>query len=380
MYLVQKTALRYVYVTLLLSLGFLLVACSSASVQAQPTVAVTQYPPTAQSPLLSPTPTSPPLLRPDLERGMVYPVWNSEAYGFGDPTWQQGVETMKRETGATWVEMPLVLRQSTSSSLDLGPDPNTVTLDAFGNGIQRAVSLGYHVFVVPLTDVVAHGSWAGVIVYQSQQELQAWFDRYWNALKPYAEVAQQAGAEQMAIGSELEWLSQNAPASLWNQLISRVRSVFKGTLTYDMNWWPSLSSLPPSWFKNPALKEIGLSEYAPLVDSPQRVDPNAMPALWKSRVGKLIDSFAAHVGKPIILSEIGYRDTSDGLYNPYYGVSSAPVDTQEQAAAFAAALINVFADRHIVGIFFWAWDNVGRLGIVGQQAVQVVHRWYTKTA
>lgn len=380
MYLVRKMLARYMYVSLLLSLFFLLVACSSANVQTQPTAIVTPRTPTAQAPLLSPTPSAPHLLRPDLERGMVYPEWSSSAYGFGDSTWQQGVATMKTETGATWIEMPVVLRQSSASSLDLAADPNTVTLDAFGNGIQRATSLGYHVFFVPLTDVVAHGQWAGLIEYQSQQELQTWFNRYWNALKPYAEVAQQAGAEQMAIGTELEWLSQNAPASLWNQLIARVRSVFKGELTYDMNWWPSLSNTPPSWFKNSDLKAIGLSEYMPLVDSSQWVDPNAMPALWKQKVGKQIDRFVALVGKPLILSEIGYRDTSDGLFNPYSGDSSAPSDEQEQAAAYAAALINVFADTHVIGIFFWAWDNVGRLGIIGHQAVQVVHRWYTKTA
>lgn len=379
MYFSQKMLARYLCMLLIFSSGYLLVSCGSvARVQTRPTA--TRSPDATQPPRLSPTPTPPQLLRPDMERGMVYPEWDSSAYGFGDSTWQQGVATMKTETGATWIEIPVVLRQSSASSLDLGPDSNTVTLDAFGNGIQRAVSLGYHVFFVPLTDVVASGEWAGVIQYSSQQQLQTWFDRYWNALQPYAQVAQEAGAEQMAVGTELEWLSQNAPASLWNQLISRVQSVFKGKLTYDMNWWPSLSQTPPSWFKNPALSAIGLSEYVPLVNSPRWVDPSAMPTLWENQVGKLVDKFSSEVGKPMILSEIGYRDTSDCLYNPYSGQSSASIDTQEQAAAYAAALINVFADTHIVGIFFWAWDNVEGLGIAGHQAVQVVDRWYTKTA
>ncbi|MGH2507585.1 MAG: glycoside hydrolase family 113, partial [Ktedonobacteraceae bacterium] len=323
---------------------FLLAACSSASVQGQPgpsQVAHTQPTTTSTSPLQasSSTPATPQLLRPDLERGMVYPEWSPQAYGFDDATWQQGVETMKQQTGATWVEMPVVLRQSSESSMDIGPDSNTVTLDAFGNGIQRAVSLGYHVFFVPLTDVVASGEWAGVIQYQSQQQMQTWFDRYWHALQPYAEVAQEAGAEQMSVGTELEWMSSHAPASLWNQLIANVQSVFKGTLTYYMNWWPSLTvthQAPPSWFHNPALGKIGISEYIPLVDSSQRVDPSVMPALWKSRVENLIDNFAEQVGKPVILSEIGYRDTSDALYNPFSGVGSGSGDSQEQAAAYTA--------------------------------------------
>lgn len=368
---------------LIVSSFLLLAACSSTSAQVQPPVAHTQPTATAQVPVSSPTPSAPQLLRPDLERGMVYPEWSPQAYGFDDSAWQQGVATMKAQTGATWVEMPVVFRQSSESSLDVGPDSNTVTLDAFGNGIQRAVSLGYHVFFVPLTDVVASGEWAGVIQYQSQQQMQTWFDRYWQALQPYAKVAQQAGAEQMAVGTELEWLSSHAPASMWNQLIANVQTVFKGSLTYDMNWWPSLTvthQAPPSWFQNPGLAKIGVSEYIPLIDNSQRVDPSAMPALWKSRVETVIDHFAEQVGKPVILSEIGYRDTSDALYNPFSGVGSGQGDSQEQAAAYAAALVNIFADTHIAGVFFWAWDNVGALGVVGQQAVQVIDRWYTKTA
>lgn len=377
MHLVQKMKSKILPLLVLFSLSSLLVACDSASVQVQPTVGGTR-PATATQP--STTPTPPQLLRPDLERGIVYPDWGQSSYGIGDSTWQQGVADIKTQTGATWLEMPVVMRQSTATSLDIGPDSNTVGLDAFASGIHRAVSLGYHVFVVPLTDVVAHGSWAGAIQFQSQQLLQAWFDRYWNGIKPYAQAAQDAGAEQMAIGSELEWLAHNAPATFWNQLISRVQSVFKGTLTYDMNWSPSLTEAPPNWLKNPGLGKIGLSEYVSLIDSSQHVDPGAMPALWKSRVGTLIDNFATQVGKPLILSEVGYRNSSDALYNPYVGESSAPADEQEQAAAYAAALINVFADTHIAGVFFWAWDNVGKLSFAGHQAVQVVYRWYTKTA
>jgi len=59
---------------------------------------------------------------------------------------------------------------------------------------------------------------------------------YWNTYKPYVVAAAQVGADQMAIATECSRLQQHAPTTLWNQLIDRIRGVFAGTLTYDMNW------------------------------------------------------------------------------------------------------------------------------------------------
>lgn len=351
----------------------LLAACGFQS-QALPGRKRTVVP--TSTPSLSPTSSAPKLLRPDLERGMIYPRWGANAYGVSDTTWQQGIQAIKTQTASSWLEIPVLLQQSTVYSTSVGPGSTAPTLDAFANGVHAAHALGYHVFFAPLLGVVnTPGAWSGVVQIASASQ-QSWFDSYWQALKPYAEAAQENGVEQMAIGTELVWLEQNAPAALWNQLIARVRSVFKGTLTYDINWYPTLSQAPASWMKNPALDLIGVSEYVPLSDTPGRVDPAAMPDLWHAKVGKLIDTFSAQVGKPLILSEIGYRNSGDALYNPYSEQSSEPVDEQEQAGAYAATLINVFANPHIVGVFFWGWDNVGRLGIAGQQAAQVVHRWY----
>lgn len=310
---------------------------------------------------------------------MIYPQWGSNSYGATDTAWQQGIQAIRTQTGATWLEIPVLLEQANAYSTSVGPGSTAPSLDAFANGIDAAKALGYHVFLVPLLGVETAGGWAGIVQISSQYQ-QYWFDNYWNALKPYAEVAQEHGVEQMAIGTEIVWMEDNASATLWNQLISRVQSVFKGTLTYDMNWYPSLTEAPASWMKNPALSEIGLSEYVPLATTTGRIDPNAMPALWQDKVGKLIDTFSARIGKPMILSEIGYRSTTDALYNPYSEQSSAPSDPQEQAGAYAATLIDVFADPHIVGVFFWGWDNVGLLGIDGQQAAQVVYKWYTRTS
>ena len=133
------------------------------------------------------------------------------------------------------MEIPVLLEQANAYSTYVSAGSTAPSLDAFASGLHAAVALGYHIFVVPLLKVDVDGGWAG-IVQIGPGAAQLWFDSYWNALKPYAQVAQQSGVEQMAIGTELTWMETNASATLWNQLISRTRSVFKGLLTYDMNW------------------------------------------------------------------------------------------------------------------------------------------------
>ena len=82
------------------------------------------------------------------------------------------------------------------------------------------------------------------------------------------------------------------------------------------------------------------------------------------------------LGKPIFLSEVGYRNSSDALYHAWNPKSSAPADPEEQAAACDAVLVNSMADSHILGSFFWGWDEVGGLSLKGLPAVTVLHNRY----
>jgi hypothetical protein len=377
---VRRIAVRMLSL-LIVALSLLFSACSISHPQLQPSQPAKNPPINpSRTPIssLTPSPSASGLPRSDFERGMIYPRWHQDSYGTADTTWQHGIQTIKMQTGATWLEIPVLFSQATPYSTNVGSGPNTPSPDAFANGIHTAHALGYRVFFIPLLGVNIPGGWSGIVQFNTQQQEQVWFDSYWNTLKPYAAVAQNNGVEQMAIGTELDWLQQYAPASLWNELIARARSVFKGILTYDANWWPSLYRPPQSWMKNPDLAIIGISEYISLVDASVWVDPKVMPDLWRNKVGKLIDAFSSQVGKQVLISEIGYRNSSDVLYNPWNPQSTAPVDQEAQAAAYAATLSNVFGDSKIAGVFFWGWDDVGRLAIKGQLAVQVVHKWYTK--
>src|SRR5579859_5152268 len=144
-----------------------------------------------------PTPTPIHFQRPDFEAGIVFPQWTTDGYG---TNWQQQLPAIKTKSGARWIEMTVFLSQATSNSTQVGTNPSTPTLQSFADGIKAAHDLGYHVFVVPLM----------------------WVDSFWQTYQPFVAAAAQNGVEQLAIGTELVWLEQNAPAIFWNTLISRI--------------------------------------------------------------------------------------------------------------------------------------------------------------
>src|SRR5579859_731656 len=335
-----------------------------------------EQPANAQANAAQPRPSQPQLVRPAFERGIIYPQWYSDGYGVNDTTWQQGVSTIKTQTGAQWMEIPVLFMQATSSSTSIQPSASAPSVQSFSEGIERGHSLGYKVFFVPLMQVRAPGGWSGSITFNTLAQQQSWFDSYWNAILPYVSIAASLRVEQMTIGSELQNLQRIVPDKLWNQLIERIRGVFQNTLTYDMNW-SSLALSMPAWLRNANLTYIGVSTYIPLLDKSARVDPKVMTALWRAKIKTQLDALAGQLRKQVLLTEIGYRNSSDALYRTWDPNTTAKADPQEQAGAFDAALTNVFSDASIAGTFFWGWDDVGRFAISGQPATQVLLKWYT---
>ena len=315
--------------------------------------------------------------RPNFQTGMIFPQWGTNAYDSTDKNWQVGLNDIENQTSAQWIELPINLYQSSVTSTQVTVSDMTPTPNAVATGIRTAQARYYHVFIVPLLSVGGTLTWSGSIQFSTTQQMQQWFDSYWQALQPYVVAAAQAGAEELAIGTELEKL-QLAPAPLWNQLIERVHQIFPGKLTYDLNWSSLYYQIPP-WMHNPLLAAVGVSVYIPLTDRPQRLDPAILPGLWQEKIGKLLDSFSIQLTKHVFISEIGYRDSAFALYRPWERDAQAqaePVDPEEQAAAYDAALMNVIVDPHIIGVYFWAW-SVPLFEPNWKPAAKILYKWYT---
>lgn len=311
----------------------------------------------------------------EFQMGVAFPDWGTTAYGASDTKWLTELPQMQTGTASCWVEMPVLLHQDSLTSTQVVEGDPTSSPASLSYGIQFAKALGLHVFVPIQLQSSGPQPWSALVNFSTYTQEQQWFASYWQTIRPYAEAAQKYGVEQFAIGTEYRWLEQNAPASLWNDLISKVSQVFHGTITYDMDW-SSLGYTPPSWMHNPILKVIGISSYMPLVNDAVRVDPAQMRGLWARVAQRALDHFSIEVGKPILLSEIGFPNCQVALYQPWNSSCTAPADQQEQAAATGAALADILPDKHIQGTFFWGWDNARDFNLLNVQAASVILKYY----
>lgn len=307
----------------------------------------------------------------DFETGIVYPRWESDGYGPADASWQQAVRTIHTQTDAAWIEMPLIFSQPQNA--DSAFDRVTPSLETFTAGLAAAHARGYHVFIIPLMTTRVAGGWADLITFDSTPAEQVWFASYEQLYLPYIEAAQNEHAEQLSLGTEAGWLQENGSVDLWEHLITLARSHFSGKLTYDSNWG-NVSDAIPSWFAR--LDYIGVSAYFPVIYSGYRVDPSAMPALWAQQVGTALDAYAARVGKPLVLSEIGYRNSADTFFEPWRSNNITSTDQSEQAGAVNAAMAIVSKDLAIHGTFWWGWDDVGAFALKNTKAARVLATWY----
>ncbi|HEX7735184.1 MAG TPA: hypothetical protein VF458_09975 [Ktedonobacteraceae bacterium] len=317
-----------------------------------------------------------PHLRPDLATGMIFPQWGQEAYTSSDPNWMQGLQEIQRQTAARWIGMYIQFHQASASSPVIRSDRDTPTPAAIARGARQARQMGYHVYVFPTITLDNNHAWAGTIKYADAAGNQTWFTNYWQLLKPYAQACAAAGCERFSIGNEYEGL-ERAPGSYWHQLLAHVRSVYPGQIVYNMNFSSQLMYGAPAWMSDSLLTAVGVSSYYSVTTEEVSAPRAQLPALWRSRVEAHLDKLSMDIGKPVFISEIGYRDTNYAGYKPYQAVDDGQRDDQMQAALYNAALEDIATDHQIDGIFIWAW-SVPPFAPNDKPAAQVLQQWFEK--
>lgn len=326
-------------------------------------------------PAATATPTAP-RIRPDLATGMIFPQWGPTAYTAADKNWTQGLQEIQQQTAARWIGLYIQFHQTSEFSTIVHSAQDTPTPEAVQSGIEQAHKMGYSVYVFPTITLDGAHAWAGYIKYTTEAQNQAWFDNYWQLLKPYAQACQAAGCERFSIGNEYEGL-ERSPDFYWHQLLQQVHSVYSGQIVYNMNFSSQLKYPVPAWMSDPLITAIGVSSYYSLTDAEGSIPQEQLPELWKSRVQTHLDQLASDLNKPVFISEIGYRDSNYAGYNPYQSIDDGRRDDQMQAALYDAALANIAQDHSIDGVFIWAW-SMPPFAPNYKPAARVLHQWFER--
>ncbi len=303
------------------------------------------------------------------ETGFVVPQWrlDGKKIALVAPSRQQGqLLAMVRATQSAWVEIPVVLDQPSSAVPAVRPGKMTLSVSQTRSLIDAAHRRHLKVFLLPLV-LIRNQAFGGSVHYARPAQQQQWLQSLQKAWSPYLILAQQTGVNQVSLASELEGMAQ-APTPLWDHYIAHGAQLYKGPLVIDINW-SALPVNPPGWMTNPHLWAIGIFSYFPLESTPRPLSAAQIMKRDRTDIIRPVVQFSEKIHKPVLLSQVGYRDQSNALYRPFSHYLPGKPDPALQGAAYAAiAQAALAASPHIRGIFFWGW-NVGIFspGIPAQQ-------------
>lgn len=249
--------------------------------------------------------------------------------------------------------------------------------------LQRARQRGLLTTLLPIVLIEHPGEkdWRGVI---EPTDWDQWWKSYDEFTDRFVEIANAADVDLLAVGSELN--STEDQHDRWQRVIDRVRSRFKGQITYSANWdrydkidlWPMVDVMCVS------------SYFELLRDNPNAGEAQLVQA-WGTEREALLKN-AAQWKRPLLLSEVGYPSVSWASAHPwnYVTENGATADHEAQARcwrAFFKAWGDTFTNREgpAAGFFGYCWSpyyhgdawDTG-YGIEGKPAYDVVKSGFAK--
>ncbi len=195
---------------------------------------------------------------------------------------------------------------------------------------------------------VWRGEFTGLIKMKSEVEWQQLENTYSSFILEYAQVAQDTHVELFCIGTELEAFVVNRP-DFWKELISKLRTVYKGKLTYAANW--NEFTKVPFWDQ---MDYIGIDAYFPLSDE-------QTPSVQDCKDGwqpykKEIKTYSERFNKPILFTEFGYRSIDFTAKAPWQTDRDIGfVNLEAQLYATHALFDEFWNEDWFAGGFIWKW-------------------------
>ena len=192
------------------------------------------------------------------------------------------------------------------------------------------------------------GEYTGFIEMDSEEKWEILENTYSEFILTYAKAAQDLQADILCIGTELEKFVLNRPI-YWQELISKIRKIYKGKLTYAANW---------DEFKRVTFwKEIdyiGIDAYFPLSDkkSPSIKDFELGWQPHKKEILRIQKQF----DKPVIFTEFGYRSVDFTGKEPWKSDRVAGnINLDAQVNGLQAIHNQFWKEDWFAGGFIWKW-------------------------
>lgn len=223
---------------------------------------------------------------------------------------------------------------------------------------------------------VLGGEFVGFIKMDTEADWEVFEQNYTNYILFYAKIAEDEGIELFSIGTEMKTMVLERP-DYWPKLISEVRKVYSGRITYAANWD---SYKNPKFWKQ--LDFIGIDAYFPLSDA-KTPTVEELEQSWKP-ILKEIEQTSKKENRRIIFTEFGYRSVDYTALEPWEG-SSTTVNHQAQINALQAVFNTFWPQDWFMGGYLWKWYDIhetaggltnSRFTVQNKPAEDVVRNWY----
>lgn len=195
---------------------------------------------------------------------------------------------------------------------------------------------------------IGRGDFTGHVTMTSEDKWRQLEVSYSKFILDFAEIAQETNAEILCIGTELEKFIEHRPA-YWHELIKKIKSVYKGKLTYAANW--DEFKRTPFWGE---LDYIGVDAYFPVSDSKTPTVEECLEGwkVHKTVINELSDKF----DKPILFTEFGYRSVDYSGKEPWKSDRSMNSVNMDAQVNTTKALFDTFwQEDWFAGGFIWKW-------------------------
>jgi len=286
-------------------------------------------------------------------RGMtVGPIENGyhPGRGYGSPAFERTLDET-RALGATWVALTPFGRVNDLSGrgVDLTFEaPFEKNREDIARSIRQAHARGLKVMLVPHLWVES-GEWRALIDPKTDDGWARWTKSYGDFVKTWARVAEENHADVLSAGVELRSWVTTARAPSFLALLSELRAIYKGLITYSANWDDADQTVILG-----ALDLIGINAFFPLAER----EGATLDELRKGgqRVRDKVKALADAWHKPVLFTEIGYTTRKDPAYKPWEWpdtMKNVVVDEEAQALAYHALLAPLLDEPRFAGFFVW---------------------------
>ena len=192
------------------------------------------------------------------------------------------------------------------------------------------------------------GEFTGKMRMESEENWKILEETYTDFILTYAKVAEETNAEIFCIGTELEAFVKERPV-YWENLIKKIKSIYKGKLTYAANW--DEYTRTPFWKQ---LDYIGVDAYFPLSEekSPTQQQIQEGWQKWKLKM----EAISTENKKPILFTEFGYRSMDYTAKKPWLvDRNQMTVNLAAQSNATKAVFEEFWKEDWFAGGFIWKW-------------------------